>query len=112
MLVTAHSSGTGFILANATPGFTKRCWGFAKDSIAPTFSGTILTEGLLTLSDWTAATGGVTLAPAAIYFLDTVDGKMTTTPPGAAGRIVQKVGRSVKPDTLEIEIDQIAILKT
>jgi len=108
MAVAAHSSGTGFLRANATDN-TKNAIGLLQTDTASLSSGPVQVDGPFTLSDWTAVTGSATLAALGVYFLDTVAGKLTATPPSSGGNVVQKIGRAISPTTLEIEVE-VAIL--
>lgn len=102
MVVTTHSSGTGFVLADATD-IGKSVTGIARESIANTVSGEIQSEGLITLADWTAATGSSTLAAKANYFSDPANpGKLTTTAPTTTGHVSQLVGVAVSDDTMDL----------
>lgn len=103
--VAVHSSGTGFVLADAT-GDTLPAAGFVVVGAAAAASITVTTDGLLTLTDWSALTteAGTLLAAHAVYFLSTTAGKITTTPPTTAGNVNHYVGRAVGPQTLEVEI--------
>lgn len=110
MVVTTHSSGTGFVLADAT-GIGTSVTGIARESIANTVSGEIQSEGLITLADWTAATGSSTLAAKANYFSDPANpGKLTTTPPTTVGYVVQLVGVAVSSDTMDLILSSPILL--
>lgn len=107
--VAVHSSGVGFVLADATaPG--KEAVGLAQTDIAVGVSGPVLIDGLLQMDDWTEATGSETLAPRSQWFLSTVAGKLSTTAPTVTGNIVQSVARSVAPDMVKIEVDEETLL--
>lgn len=107
--VTVHTSGTGVWKADASAAGYE-CVGLVAASTAPTFSADVLTTGELTLPDWTAATGGATLAPNAPYYLSATPGQITATPPTTAGHRVQQVGVAVSPTTLSIQILQPILL--
>lgn len=103
--VTIHNSGVGVRRANAgTAG--RECVGLAIAATAVGLSATVRTAGLITLANWTAVVGSVTLAPMTPYYLGTTAGTLTTTAPTAAGQRVQQVGVAVAADTLVIQILQ------
>lgn len=106
---SVHSSGTGVVLASASDDTQPAC-GLALVGAAPTFSVTVQTGGLFTLSDWSSVTAeaSATLSAHAMYFLsETNPGNITTTPPSVAGEIVQPIGRAVSSDTLDLSIGPI-----
>jgi hypothetical protein len=107
--VAVHSSGTGVVLANATVAGKDAC-GIATTDIAPSAAGVVQTEGQLVLSDWTYAVGSATLAARGVYYLDTIGGKITTTPPSSVGNIWQKVGVEIDTKTLLIELGPTILL--
>lgn len=110
MAVAMHSSGVGVVKASAADN-SKHAVGLAAVAIAVGVAGAVLTEGLLSLPDWTAVTGSAALVAKATYFLDpSTPGRLTSTAPSAAGQVVQIVGREVAPDTLEIEIEPPILL--
>ena len=109
MVVAVHSSGTGVIHANATTN-SENGVGLAQADILTTVSGNIQTDGLLTLTDWTAVIGSTTLSAAAIYYLDTTDGLLTTMPSSTAGNVTQQIGIAVSPTMLEIAIQPAILL--
>jgi hypothetical protein len=103
--VAVHSSGVGFVLADATDA-TLPAAGLVVTGAAASASVTVLTDGLLTLADWSAVTtaAAASLSAHAVYFLSTTAGKITTLAPTAGGNINHYVGRAVGPQTLDIEI--------
>jgi hypothetical protein len=98
-----HSSGLGFVLANASDN-TLPAIGLARSAVAAAAAGSVQTSGLLTLTDWTAVTGTVQLAARSTYWLDINSGKLTNSPPAARGNVLQAVGQAVGPLTLLIDI--------
>ena len=108
-IVASHSSGVGVVKANATDN-TKNAVGFILADVAPTFAATVETEGLLILTDWTDACGTATLQAKGRYFLDSVAGKMTLSPPESAGMVVQLLGVAVDTVTLDIRLEDAVIL--
>lgn len=107
--VAIHSSGTGIVRANATNN-TKNTIGLAGQDVAQGFSSPVSISGPFSMADWTNVTGSSLLASIAVYYLDTVAGKLTTTPPVATGNVVQFVGRALAPDTLDLAIEQTTLL--
>lgn len=107
--VAVHSSGTGIVRASATNN-GKNTIGLVAQDIDINFSGNVSTSGPLTQADWTNVTGGSLLATIAVYYLDTVAGRLTVTPPTATGNVVQFVGRALTPNTLDIAIEQTTLL--
>jgi hypothetical protein len=67
-------------------------------------SGEIVTFGSLE--------GFVGLTPGAVYYLNTVDGGITATPPSAGGTIKQKVGRAMSATKLMVRISDEIVLNT
>lgn len=96
-LVSVHSSGTGVILASAASPAGLSV-GVVVASISPGNAGPTQAVGMLTLADWTAATGTQALAANAPYYLSATPGLMTTAAPTVG--IVQSVGQAVDPQTM------------
>jgi hypothetical protein len=94
-------SNGAYIKANATDN-TKAAFGFVK--IVGATSGEIVTFGSLE--------GFVGLTPGAVYYLNTVDGGITATPPSAGGTIKQKVGRAMSATKLMVRISDEIVLNT
>ena len=105
MVVAKHSSGAGYILGNATNDQAKAV-GIATVDAADNAAGTYQTDGIIDVTDWTQATGAATLATNGRYYLDTVAGKITTTPPTTAGNVVQYIGTALSTTALDISITQ------
>jgi hypothetical protein len=64
-----------------------------------------ITEGHITLADWSAVAGVVSLTPGSNYFLSTsAAGKIVAVAPTAQGDYVVRVGRATSGTTLDIEI--------
>lgn len=109
MVVAPHPSGTGVILAqNPLP--ARPAIGLSRTTTAPTFSDRFQSDEYLTLADWTAVTGSVSLTALGIYFLSSTPGQLTTTAPTTPGTIVQIVGQVVSPTTLKIELQAPILL--
>lgn len=76
-------------------------------SIDSSVVGTILTDGILTSTDWTAVVGAATLTVGSVYFLSDVDaGTLTTTAPTTTGSFVTRVGTAISTTTLEVTISR------
>lgn len=95
-------------LALADAKATSGVIGLVSDaSIDPSAVGTILTDGILTSTDWTAVVGEATLTAGSVYFLsDTVAGTLTTTATTTAGSFVTRVGTAISTTTLEVTISR------
>lgn len=105
-VVFVSSSGS-VNLANNTSEATAKAIGVVEDaSIAPTASGSVLTDGTITVADWTAIAGAPTLTAGSVYFLDGVDGNITTIPPILAGSYVVRIGTAISTTTLEVSISR------
>lgn len=70
----------------------------------------VVTDEVFTMSDWTTVIGKPNLDPGEIYFLDIVSGKMSITPPGVPGQVVQQVGRAISSIALDIECEEAILL--
>lgn len=111
-VISPHTSGSGVRLASGATN-TKHAVGLMLEETIVGAAGKFQTEGIVSLSDWTDATGSVLLKPNAIYYVDiVVSGKMSFTAPAStsAGKIVQVVGRSVSPTEFEIRISDPILL--
>ena len=76
-------------------------------SIDSSVVGTILTDGILTSTDWTAVVGAATLTVGSVYFLsDVTAGTLTTTAPTTTGSFVTRVGTAISTTTLEVTISR------
>ena len=95
-------------LALADAKATSGVIGLVSDaSIDSAAVGTILTDGILTSTDWTAVVGAATLTVGSVYFLsDTVAGTLTTTAPTTTGSFVTRVGTAISTTTLEVTISR------
>lgn len=100
-----HSSGTGIVLADASSVLTPALGIITADAAAG-IAAEILTEGIVTLADWTAATGAASLTPNAVYYLSTTAGLLTVTAPSTAGHYLQYIGRAITAQKLDISITQ------
>lgn len=93
-LVYPSAAGT-VNLADADAVTTANVIGFAPDDVSAAATGSYQTNGLLTLTDWSAATGSATLTAGSRYYLSATAGRMTTTPPSSAGQFVVPVGTAI-----------------
>lgn len=102
----AHPSGSG-VAAAAASGLP--AVGLVVTSAGAGMTATVRTAGVLTLADWTAATGAGSLSAAGVYFLGSA-GALTLTPPTAPGSRLQVVGRAVGPQSLELVMAPVILL--
>lgn len=95
-------------LALADAKATSGVIGLVSDaSIDSSAVGSILTDGILTSTDWTAVVGAATLTVGSVYFLSDVDaGMLTTTAPTTTGSFVTRVGTAISTTTLEVTISR------
>ena len=95
-------------LALADAKATSGVIGLVSDaSIASSVVGTILTDGILTSTDWTEVVGAATLTVGSVYFLsDVTAGTLTKTAPTTTGSFVTRVGTAISTTTLEVTISR------
>jgi hypothetical protein len=103
-VVATHAGGNGVVAANSTNDQLEAV-GIATSVAANLATITIQTDGPLELADWSSVVGSTLLAAKSTYFLSTVSGQLTTTPPSSTGNTVQRVGYSVTPTILHISIE-------
>ena len=97
-------------LTDASAINTASCIGFVTAATAIGFVPE-LTNNKITLADWTAITGAVSLSVGVRYFADpATPGKMTTTPPTTVGSCITSVGIALSTTTLDIEISDPILL--
>ena len=104
-----YVNGNGSVdLARANADVTSRAIGLIYDaSIASAASGTVVTDGVIVSTDWTAVTGSATLTAGSIYYLsDTLAGGLVTVVPVAAGSSIVRVGTALSGTELEISIGE------
>jgi len=96
-------------LAQANSQATTDVLGLVKDvTVASAATGNVILDGVLTATtdQWDAVagtTGGLT--PGAVYFLDpATPGKLTSTPPSAAGQFVVRVGKALSSTKLNLTL--------
>lgn len=87
-------------LADASSPLTGLVVGLANEDVNATFVGDVFCSGPLVLTDWTEATGSVSLSTGSNYFLDSVAGKLTTTVQTASGHVNTYIGQAVNATTL------------
>jgi hypothetical protein len=104
-----HVSGTGVVLAGAASA-GRLATGLAAETVANAVAGLVRTEGILELSDWTAAVGSAALTPGSEYWLSTTDGLLTSTAPTGTGEKVQRVGRALNQTQLDLQIGESILL--
>ena len=98
-------------LACANQPATSAAIGFAITAAAPTFTVNYVTEGKLTLADWTLVAGVATLTPGNLYYLDTATaGRITNVVPSVSGQYIVRLGRATSTTTLDIEIEPSLLL--
>ena len=102
-VVSGFPSGVGVALANSSDD-TKPGIGLVTTTVVDQAACEVQTDGPFTLADWTAVTGAASLAARAVYYLETTDGKLTTTPPSLNPAVVHRIGRAVSPQILSIDI--------
>ena len=105
-VVFVSSSGNVNLANNAAEAAAKAIGVVEDASIAYATSGSVLTDGAITVADWTAIAGASTLTAGSVYFLDGVDGMITTTPPTLAGSYVVRIGTAISTTTLEVSISR------
>lgn len=100
--IAINGTGQGR-LADATDS-TRPALGLATEATATGMGTRVQVAGPLTLADWTAGTGGASLTPGAIYYLDDTAGRLAMSPPAGAGRSIQVVGRALSTGTMLVQI--------
>ena len=63
-----------------------------------------ITQGRLTLEDWSIVTNFLKLIPGKYYYLSNQKGKLTSIPPNQIGEILVIVGRAQTVNTLDINV--------
>jgi hypothetical protein len=106
-----HVSGADNVdLANADDPTTAICFGIAREDVTAGNTGEYQSEGQLSVTDWTPVIGSANLTPGVVYYLDTSDGQMTSTPPTGAGNHIVRIGIATNTTTLELEIARPILL--
>lgn len=104
------TTGGNTELADASALATSFVMGLAGETVTAGSNGYFITDGQISLDDWTDVTGSTTLVPGATYYLDTTAGMLTTTAPTTPGETVVAVGKALTALTLDIEIAQPILL--
>jgi hypothetical protein len=82
-----------------------------ETSISAAAAGNIQTDGIITVSDWTAIIGAASLTPGSIYYLSgATAGQLTATAPSTAGHYVLPVGMAISTTEMNILTDQQSVL--
>lgn len=76
--------------------------GISINSCNPNENCIYITQGQLSLNDWSHITGTIELIPGAYYYLSNGKGKLTTVPPSSI--VVSELGRAQDKNTLDINI--------
>jgi hypothetical protein len=104
------SSGNTVSLSDADTLSTAQVLGLVSVSASGGATATVLSEGIVTLSDWTSVIGTTNLTPGSIYYLSTTAGQMATAPPTGDSDIVVRLGIALTTDTIDIEVTNIVTL--
>lgn len=107
--VSVHPSGLGFLRASAADNSRNAVGLLAADAAAGAATEATL-GGVVTLDDWSAVAGAATLSPRAVYFVGVTPGTLTSTPPSAAGNVVQAAGVAVGPYSLDLSVNPPILL--
>lgn len=104
------SSSNTVNLADASSLNTSHVLGLAISDASANTTVIVLSEGKVERFDWTSIVGTANLVVGAVYYLDTTAGQMVTTPPTGDGDHVVRCGLAVNTTTLDIEVNEVAIL--
>jgi len=103
--VIARLSDGQLELARADAYAQAQVLGIAETAALTGFAADVRIIGEVTLADWTAVTGTISLSRGRDYYLDpTTAGRLTLTPPSAGGLFVVRVGRAALADTLDVHV--------
>jgi len=92
-------------LARADVIATADAAGLATVDALATFSLTYRTQGVVSLSDWTAVTGTVSLSPGQRYFLSAAAGGKLVTSMVAGPNLHVYIGKALSSTELDVDID-------
>lgn len=93
----------GYVLADNSA-VASQAIGLCADG-AKNGAGTIIQMvGVFVLADWTPVIGAATLAARTVYYLSATPGMLTAVVP-VGPAIIQKVGRSLSPSVLSLNLD-------
>jgi hypothetical protein len=108
-VLTSNISGN-IVRAQANSVSNAKIIGLAKTSATSGLPVQIVAD-YLTLTDWTAATGSVSLSPRADYFLDPLNaGMLSVVVPTTVGQCVVFLGTAIDTTTLAIELSEPILL--
>jgi hypothetical protein len=91
-------------LASASGIATAAVVGLCVTDVASGLAGIMQTGDVLTLDDWSDATGSATLSPGSAYYAAETPRQLTTTPPEGAGKCVTFIGRALSETSLAVEV--------
>lgn len=105
-------SGDGTVALARANSVANLAWAFAAETMIAGGSARIVTHGIVSLNDWTVATGGsATLTPGSDYFLSpSTAGIITVTSPSAPPDIAQLLGRALSSTELILNMTDGVIL--
>lgn len=96
-------AAVGFILADNSIDVNKAI-GLACEFSEAGRGAIVQLSGPFCLFDWTEIAGTVQLLPRTTYYLDSVPGKITPTPPGSPD-LIQRIGYSLSPFVLNLTLE-------
>lgn len=110
-VVYVKVGGAGAIdLADNSAKASSKAIGVVKDaSVASLGTTNILTDGLITIADWTNVAGTPELLAGVTYFLGTAGG-ITTVATSTAGSSLVTIGTAINATTLEVSITKPILL--
>lgn len=79
-------------LADASALSTAKVIGLAYAAASAGGAGTLVSEGIVSVANWTSVIGAASLTAGAEYYLSETTGQLTTTAPTTAGACVVRVG--------------------
>ena len=67
----------------------------------------VQTDGIFTISDWTAVLGSSTLSPGTKYYLSSATaGNITATAPSSSNHFIVPIGRAISTTSMYIEVGE------
>ena len=67
----------------------------------------VQTDGIFTISNWTAVLGSATLSPGTKYYLSSATaGNITATAPSSSNHFIVPVGRAISTTSMYIEVGE------
>lgn len=95
--------------ANAQP--AAQCAGLAIEAKAPTLAVLFVSQGKVSIADWTAIIGAASLAAGAAYYVDpSTPGLLTATPPSGIGEFVVRIGRAMSSTLMDVNVEPPMLL--